>query len=270
MGSCLRKIAAEFRKNKTHGHVNTFLMHEMQSDYDNRLRADQKKAGNDCPDVNADRSSLNHSRYQRLESDQEEKKPMHRGATYDVVADTHSPYSALKPYQKKKLNKLVEKIIDRATVDYNNPEFQDLQSAVHELLTRIVPKINERGIFNISRIQPCGSMVEKTAVWKIRKRRRFSGKTYTEFDFQAVLEGSTASSPTCTGCVRIVNAPVSLKHIGYHYKETKDFLTSSINVPTTIDNLFLQELTCCLVSLCDCLRVEYMGSNAPGHEGITH
>ena len=54
----------------------------------------------------------------------------------------------------------------KSSVDYSCNEIEDIQTAVLELMERIVSKINERGLFYISRIEPCGSMVEKAALCK--------------------------------------------------------------------------------------------------------
>ena len=67
---------------------------------------------------------------------------------------------------KTKLNKLFEEVITKVSIDYASEEIQDIQTAVQSLLQRIVDRVNERGMFKICRIQPCGSMAERTALWK--------------------------------------------------------------------------------------------------------
>ena len=83
--------------------------------------------------------------------------------TYDGVDD-------LLPDQKIRFDGLFKFISSKASVDYNNREMQDIQAAVCAMLSRISTRINERGIFNISGIQPCGSQAEKSSVWKDRHR----------------------------------------------------------------------------------------------------
>ena len=92
---------------------------------------------------------------------------------------------------KGRLNTFFEEILKTSSVDYGDKEIEDIQTAVLELLERIVGKINERGLFNISRIEPCGSMAEKTTLWKTLDKDKVKETTtekYLEFDFLAILE----------------------------------------------------------------------------------
>lgn len=90
-----------------------------------------------------------------------------------------------------KLNKCFNEIVSEFSIDYCNKEFQAIQSAVLEYLNRIKLKINERGLFKIVRIQPGGSMVERTAMWKMDEH----GMPYIEFDFLAVLQAPDTFCP---------------------------------------------------------------------------
>ena len=76
------------------------------------------------------------------------------------------------------LNKLFEDVVTKVSIDNNNQEIQDIQSAVRIMLGRVVTRVNKRGRFQISRIQPCGSMAEQTAVWKYD---RLTGAIYRKF-----------------------------------------------------------------------------------------
>ena len=67
----------------------------------------------------------------------------------------------LNSVQKQKLNKFFGNIADKASIDYTNPEFLDIHTAVEKYLQIAVSKINRRDIFRVARIQPCGSMAEK-------------------------------------------------------------------------------------------------------------
>ena len=91
--------------------------------------------------------------------------------------------------QKEKLNKYFDIMVDKSSIDYNNNEIQDLQKAMTKMLDRLVTRVNNRGIFTISHKLPCGSMAEKTSIWKIETRNDKSVSQYTEFDFLAILKG---------------------------------------------------------------------------------
>ena len=103
---------------------------------------------------------------------------------------------------------MLEDVISKVSIDYSNQEIQDIQTAVHTMLEKIVTRVNERGWFKISCIQPVGSMVEQTAVWK------YGGWTrdrYTEFDFLAVLDNSPEIERRdhgCGQCVEVSEMPV--------------------------------------------------------------
>ena len=72
-----------------------------------------------------------------------------------VVDKCHSCRNSSKSYMDKgRLNTFFEEILKTSSVDYCDKEIEDIQTAVRELLERIVGKINERGLFNISRIEP--------------------------------------------------------------------------------------------------------------------
>ena len=73
-------------------------------------------------------------------------------------------------------------------------------------------RVNSRGVFNISRVLPNGSMAEKTSFWK--HGFDFVRQHYLEFDLLAVLgecikhcKDQTARN-YCQGCGKIVNPHV--------------------------------------------------------------
>ena len=70
--------------------------------------------------------------------------------------------------QKNKLNEIFEALLTKASIDYSNQEIQDIQAAVNTMLKRVVAKVNERGIFNVSRFDQCGSMAEKNITLEAR------------------------------------------------------------------------------------------------------
>ena len=94
------------------------------------------------------------------------------------------PYPELDEAKKSKLNGLFEEIVSKVSVDYSNHEIRDIKAAVHTMLDRVVTRVNERGLFNFSRIKPCGSMAEQTAVWKFDRR---TGEIFTELFWGCLL-----------------------------------------------------------------------------------
>ena len=100
------------------------------------------------------------------------------------------------------LSKLYSDIVAKTALGYTNPEIQDITKAVEELLNRLVsgemkidlgyslPYPDEPTFipkFRCAYLQPCGSMAEKTALWK---SARYQGKenNFIEFDYLVVLE----------------------------------------------------------------------------------
>ena len=99
----------------------------------------------------------------------------------DQELDQGRRHETLKPEQREKLQEIFHHIISNAPVDFNNEETQDIQSAMHTMLERIRTRVNSRYIIDIARIQPTGSMAERTSLWKYGLRRNL----YLEFDFLA-------------------------------------------------------------------------------------
>ena len=163
---------------------------------------------------------------------------------------------ALIPEKKKKLEEFFHHIITNAPVDITNREIQDIQNAVFTMLEKIRTKVNSRGIFNIDRIVPGGSMNEKTAIWKF-----YMGDNYLEFDFLAVLKNAVKQSENqisrqfCQGCITIPKPPVELERLGQHYNRD-EFSAESLKNKDVISNLFLIEINHCLTSSCDCLSLQ--------------
>ena len=113
-----------------------------------------------------------------------------------------------------------DELLKTISIDYSSQEVQDLQRSVFELLTKLKDKINENRSFNISRIEPCGSMVEKTSVWKhtngdkpfIMIPEETELDLYTEFDYLAVLETpdfSFGSHGRCPLCLKAESSPIT-------------------------------------------------------------
>ena len=96
------------------------------------------------------------------------------------------------------LSKLCSDIVDKAAVDHKSQEIQDITSALEELLNRLFSdeitvkyKLNEYFKatlkFRCSSIQPCGSMAEKTSLWKYT-RRQGGERKYIEYDNLVLLD----------------------------------------------------------------------------------
>lgn len=172
--------------------------------------------------------------------------------TYDDVDDLH-------PDQKIRLNGLFKFISSKAGVDYSNREMQDIQAAVCAMLSRISTRVNERGIFNISGIQPCGSHAEKSSVWKVDRE---TGHTYTEFDFLAVLQDTVnvGKEQSCGGCLEVEKTPMRIKLLKRYHSRTTNFdemVETSLESPSILSNLFWQELIWCISCLCTCLMIKF-------------
>ena len=164
--------------------------------------------------------------------------------------------------QKKKLESFFQHIILNAPLDYTSQEIEDIQYAIHEMLERIMTRVNNRGVLNITRIVPTGSMSEKTATWKYDKDEK---EPYLEFDNLAVLKASVrqyedySAYSRCPGCINISNPPVELTPLAQHEldlmrKRWKNSKTDCIN-KDMINDIFLYEINNCLTSSCDCLTV---------------
>ena len=158
---------------------------------------------------------------------------------------------------ESKLNELLEEVYTNASIDYLNQEILDIKAAVYIMLERIVTRVNEREMFKISRIQPCGSMAEQTAVWKYGK---MTGARFTEFDFLAILcypFEMTRRDHGCRGlCVRVRKLPMSIKPFEDRYDLISE-LKMTVDERVLCDRLFWRELHMSLGSACDCFSVEF-------------
>ena len=172
----------------------------------------------------------------------------------------------LRSGQKSKLNDLFHYIVSKASVDYNNQEIRDIQAAVYAMLSRVSARINDRGVFHIWRIQPCGSMAEESSVWKIDEETL---ETYTEFDFLAVLNNFVEYSRNrpCLGCEQVKIPPLETKPLEkLHNMTIKHFMKKeNLVLPPVLKNLFWQELTWCLTCSCNCLFVNYYDIHGDNH-----
>ena len=173
--------------------------------------------------------------------------------TYSIDVTEKPYYNRLNRTQIGKLNELYGIILDKVAIDHDNPEMKDIRYAVHKLLDRIKERANERGVFSISRVQSCGSMVERTSVWKFDQNIKSSS---TEFDFLAILNNffEREWDSSCPGCIKLNTSPINLDALR-NYKHDAGKFISYLNEPGTADRLFQLEIAYCLESLCDCLCV---------------
>ena len=168
--------------------------------------------------------------------------------------NTRLHYPKLDDTRTNKLNKLLDELVTKASIDYGNQEIRDIQTAVHTVLERVVTRVNERGMFKISRIVPCGSMAEQTAVLKFD----YEKEMYTEFDFLANLEYSPniiCRYHDCKQCVKVSELPVPVGAMS-KLQEYGDKLLSA-GTAERCDHVFWREINTCLGSDCQCFSVQY-------------
>ena len=163
-------------------------------------------------------------------------------------------YPKLDDTRTNKLNKLLDEVVTRASIDHGIQEIRDIQTAVHTVLERVVTRVNKRGMFKISRIVPCGSMVERTTVLKFENY----SEMYTEFDFLANLEYSPniiCGDHHCGQCVKVSKLPVPVGAMSklQEYRDKFDLY----RLAARCDHLFWREINTCLGSACQCFSVQY-------------
>ena len=174
----------------------------------------------------------------------------------DARIHEQSHYPELDETKRTKLDTIFEEVLTKESIDYNDKEIRDIQSAVNTMLNRIVIRVNKRGLFKISMIQLCGSMAEQTSSWKYDK---YTNERYTEFDFLATLEGNVqyTCSSKCGGCVVVnmsterLEAEWDVAIRGKDMKFLENFLKRE-----KINSLFFREINTCLVCSCKCFSME--------------
>ena len=168
-------------------------------------------------------------------------------------------YDNLSITEKQKLNSIFEEIVTKAGVDFSNPEIQDVQSAVSEMIERIKTGINERCLFSISRTEVCGSMAEKTAMWK---KANLPNQPYIEFDFLAVLKAACDIKPCCQECFCVNTPPMNLDVLEKYIRSLyNSYLKDEPYQKYTVKEHFTKETNICLAS-CGCQEVEYPDQNS--------
>ena len=165
-----------------------------------------------------------------------------------------SIYQPLESEQREELDELFHHITSSATVDYTNQEIKDIQNAVSIMLERIRTRINIRGIFNIDRIVPSGSMAEQISLWKFSDENH-----YLEFDFLSVLKNKIIQcedQPSQQCCIAIVMPPVEYERMKQYYNTEGEFFGVDLRNKDVISGLFLNQINYCLTSSCDCLTLQ--------------
>ena len=168
-----------------------------------------------------------------------------------------------------KLKLFFGNIVENASVDYDKREFLDIQEAVKRMLENVTLRMNHRGIYKISHMQPCGSMAEKMSVIKTTIDRPLnyiktkSGR-YIEFDFLAVLEKpcKIKSDIACPGCLDMDGPAFDSERLGKlciynsHVLEYQ-FLRSNHLYWEGTSDVFKKELNYCLATACNCFSFVY-------------
>lgn len=159
--------------------------------------------------------------------------------------------------RKTRLKVFFNDILDNVSIDYGNPEICDIKKSVREFLNRMTERINKRGIFTISRIEPCGSMAERTSLWKIGDQNLLPGEksktnVTVEFDFLAVLEKPLCKvEKSCSICMKVLDPIVHTNrfHEDNDWLKIKDGYASN---PEIVDTAFRKELFLGIISACNC------------------
>ena len=176
----------------------------------------------------------------------------------ELKETTRLDYPKLDENTTNKLNEIFEEVHSKVSIDYSiNQEILDIKAAVRIMLERVVARVNGRGRFSISRIQPCGSMVEGMAVWKYDEGPREN--RYTEADFLAILADSPVltcrSGGGCQQCAGVSVLPVNVNRL--KDSEITRLFDGDYPKKKEFDRLFLSELNTCLGSACNCFSVLY-------------
>ena len=113
-------------------------------------------------------------------------------------------------YPKIQLNYMFEEIHKKVSIDYTQDEIKYIKTAVITMLGRVADRVNGRGLFKVSLIQPCDSMRENTAVSKYKNN--WIKERYLEFDYLGALECSVDIEVHDKGygdCFRLSKPPMN-------------------------------------------------------------
>ena len=261
MGNCLTKFCC-FRRNNKVGNNERL---EETNDQTIDLVQSPKDQVKDKPLINStEENNYQTTNTEQTQDEQVENKALNQRVEDDYGQTTNTEQTkdeqvTNKPHkqgQKKKLKSFFQHIILNAPVDFSIQEIQDIQDAVHTMLERIRTRVNKRGIFNIDRIVPTGSMADKTAIWKYDD---YEKESFLEFDNLAVLKESVRQCEDhgdyqrCPGCIRISKLPLNLnrmpipKHEFDPLTARSNLIYNAIDLDTKgkINDIFLYEINKC-------------------------
>ena len=269
MGNCLTKFCCYRRNNKVGNNERL----EETNDQTIDLVQSPKDQVKNKPLINStEENNYQTTNTEQTQDEQVENKALNQRIEDDYGQTTNTEQTkdeqvTNKPHkqgQKKKLKSFFQHIILNAPVDFSIQEIQDIQDAVHTMLERIRTRVNKRGIFNIDRIVPTGSMADKTAIWKYDD---YEKESFLEFDNLAVLKESVRQCEDhgdyqrCPGCIRISKLPLNLNRMPIPKHEFDpltagwNLIYNAIDLDTKgkINDIFLYEINKCLASSCGCL-----------------
>ena len=166
------------------------------------------------------------------------------------------------------LKTFFDDIVSKSSLDFDSQELLDIKSGVEELLYRYVQKIEERNpFFKISRIQSCGSVTEKSSVWKVHYKHVGSSTSpylnFIEMDYLAVLKKTTdcCFKRICQGCMKLEsdiigsNIGEDLANRNGLMDENNTWKICRLTGPHVFDKLFHNELCFSISSMCDCFTI---------------
>ena len=157
----------------------------------------------------------------------------------------------------KRLNSFFEDILDNVAIDYDNEELSDVRSSILDFLKRTVERINKRGLFKVSRIEPCGSMAEMTSLWKFPSSYKMQVHGSIEFDFLAVLDKQTHHvhrTAKCSFCMEVLEPAMDTDRLSHEHGDLLAIKNYSCD-PHTVDALFKKEIYFSITSECSCFSL---------------
>ena len=171
------------------------------------------------------------------------------------------------------LKAIFDELLKDICIDYTSQEIKDIESSVEELTQRYVNSFNEHSdSFHIKRIQPCGSMVEKTSLWKscsVFEGVKEHDINFIEFDYLAVIEKPSDSvyQNGCSNClmVRTRSEKELPKTVGVSGAEWPD--SDDPNAMFNFDQRFHSELHSTIEASCSCYKVK-QESHSSDHRQI--
>ena len=227
---------------------------------------DEQDQRNKNQPLKSEQNQYKQLKYQPTEQPQDQRFEYH---PTKQTPDQRLKYPSPTFEQRMKLKQFFQHVIANTSVDFTNPEIQDIQTAMDTMLDRIKTRVYSRDIFKIARIVRDGSMAEKTSLWKSKKSHH-----YLKFDFLAALENSVKhcidQTAYCPGCIKIVQTLVEKERLRQcydgddilnaglreSYRRGGIFSAGALQSQHVINNLFIKEINYCLSSSCDCLTFQ--------------